>query len=502
MSSRDKETSIPAKKLKKVKSRNNANRRKKSASTPSSQVTHKSSDKCSDNVNPPTTINTSLDSAIIKWDPEKPREYEPYEDGDFSKMPYEAPNEVNFVGGIGANVGHRRSKKFIDRTTKIQQIYNMRCDNKTVYNFCEDPLLTHNVPPRKDVSEVEIGTSVRDTVRRIETIEHEQLPREQLSELPSIEDIIEDDQRKPESEWNTAPECHRQTENKEINLEIRRQYLDQQRIRLKQKLEAEVPQQVGDEYRMEKFKLSEYFDIDTIPEEIDVESVTEIKDDWTEKYKVEPHPCDLKFARPMPEVIPMPLKPDKLAFLTRTLEKTENMEKLRLELRKFSKPLEDNVTKDFPYRETARHLNKLLQRQKTQNMSIDLALKDFEEFMQSSMVFKIADELNEDTSVDLHQNQLKGAMEAYEEKILKQLSDPMADSSEADVLEEPSLMEIKDFKKSDHSEDDPKAARTKPVDFTHPFDVRQIKDSERRKRTKGYTLMSLTQFIRISCMRW
>lgn len=437
--------------------------------------TKKSSTKCSEYVNPPSTVITSLDSAIIKWDQEKPRNCDPYEDGDYSKMPHETPNEVNFVGGIGGNVGHRRSKKFIDRTTKIQQIYNMRCDNKTVFNFCEDPLVTSNVPVKENVNHIQTDAFVKDTVCRIGGIKHEQLPKLK-SPQPSM--IVESDL---EFDLNPNLANDQITDNKQTNLEIRRQFLDQQRSLLKQKLQKEVPDRLGDEYRKEKFKLSEYFDIDTIPEEDDIESQVQTKTDWTEKYKVEKHPCDLKFGRPMPQVIPMPLQTEKLAFLTRTLDKPKNVEKLNEELRKLSEPFERNVTKDFPYREAARELEKLLQKQKAENFSIELALKEFDEFMKNSEVFRITNEESTSVPVECRTDHLNASIKEFEEKILNQLDEPNVPCTVQDTFEKSELAEKNDERRTSFSSE----SITMPVDFTHAFDTRQNEARNGKKKIKA-----------------
>lgn len=431
---------------------------------------------------PPLTIVDSIDSRILKWNQEEPRDCDPYKDGDYSKIPHEAPNEVNFVGGIGGNKGHKRSKKFIDRTTKIQQIFNMRNDNRTVFNFCEDPRLTSNVPPKGKVIKSHSDDLVKDTVLRIGAIKHEQLPMEKASD-PST-DIKQDVNQKADlscdfNENDLVVQTHKQK-----NLEIRKQYLDQKRMLLKQQMETEVEQQLGGEYRKKKFQLSEYFDIDKkIPEDVDDDSVEEVIADWTEKYKVEPHSCDLKFARPMPEVIPMPLQINKLAELTRTLDKPKNIEKLDQERRKYAKPIEEKVTKDFPHRESARELKKIIEKQRVENLSIELALKDFDEFMQNSSAFNIeisSENENIETSDDRRRENLKAAIKDYEEKILQHLSDFDATSSTLTTDENSEIME--------NSEDDSKCSSsqdiTLPIDFTYAFDTRQPKTKYAEPKNK------------------
>lgn len=438
------------------------------------------STKFSQDVDPPTTINKPVNSTTLKWNQEEPRACDPYEDGDYEKMPYEAPNEVNFIGGIGANTGHRRSKKFINRTTKIQQIYNMRHDNKTVFNFCEDPRLTHNLPSRGQTNEND--ELITDTVRQIGAIKHEQLPIKEAAD-PSTD-------LEHYTDSNTNSNDNHIADNKHNNLEIRKQFLDQKRMLLKEQLETEVEQKLGNEYRKEKFKLSEYFDIDkNIPEDLDMESVREVHVDWSEKYKVEAHVCDLKFGRHMPEVIPMPLETEKLAFLTRTLDKPRNIEKLEQEIRKYTKPIEENVNIDYTYRETARKLEKILKKQKLENFSIELAIKDFDEFMNTSVAFNVSGsevDTNIDTADVSQKEKRKSAIKHYEEeKIYNQLSEPEETSSPNihTSIEDPELTaNIDGYRKvsSSHQE------INLPIDFTYAFDTRQneIRKSEPKNKAK------------------
>ncbi|XP_037025406.1 uncharacterized protein LOC119066843 [Bradysia coprophila] len=447
----------PRKKFKKIK------RRKGSKKTKNIESEVTVSTGYSQDVDPPSTIITSLNSAIIKWNQEEARGIDPYEHGDYSKMPHEAPNEVNFVGGIGPNTGHHRSKKFIDRTTQIQQIYNMRCDNKTIFNFCEDPRPS-NIPLRKNINDAEKAEIVaKNTARRIVAIQHEQLPIEKPSDQSTLTEQVR------EHTSDACLEDYQFTDNKQASLEIRKQFLDQKRTLLKQKLKVEVPQRLGDEYRKEKFKLSEYYDIDKTPGEVDMESVIQVEEDWTEKYKVEAHYCDLKFGRPMPFIPTLP-QTEKLVSLTRTLDKPRNLEKLREEVQNYSKPIEENVMNDFPYRETARELKKILQKQKIENLSIELALKDFDEFMESSNVLNGAHDGQQEIIHDEPRGQhLHVVMKDYEEKILKKLLEIDAPSFERPD-EDPELLENNEEKKKDVSSQE----ITLPMDFTYPFEARQI----------------------------
>lgn len=471
-------------KSKKLKSRKSGNKTR-------SQAEGKSSTKCSENKDRQSTMDDSVNSAILKWNQEEPREHDPYEDGNYAKMPYEAPNEVNFVGGIGANIGHRRSKKMINRTTKIQEIYNMRNDNKTVFNFCEDPQLTSNLPLRRKKNSEGYDKLLKETVSRIGAIEHEQLPKKESSD-PGI-DTIQELKQNADSRIRLKESLVAENiaENKQNYLEIRQQYLNQKRILLKQKLETEVPQKLWDDYRKDKFKLSEYFDVDkNIPDYIDIESVREVVTDWSEKYKVEEHSCDLKFARPMPDVIAMPLERETLAFLTRTLDKPKNIEKLDEELRKHSRPVAENVTEDFAHRETARQLEKILRKQKAENFSIDLALKEFDDFMQNAFVFDVVspqeDEKLDDTDIT-RREKVEAAMKDYEEKILHHLSESEESSEPQNISDEavPGVTEDTEG----YGKISLQQKINLPIDFTHAFDTCKGKikcdDSETKESRRG-----------------
>lgn len=467
MSHRPSDSDKLKKKSKKFKRRNSG---KKTGST-QSQVKDESSANTSKELDPPSTNIESVNSTILKWNQEEPRECDPYEDGDYAKMPYEAPNEVNFIGGIGGNIGHRRSKKYINRTTKIQQIYSMRNDNKTVFNFCEDPRVTSNVPSKGQRNEND--RLLTDTVNRIGAIKHEQLSIE-VAPDPSIDctHVLED-----YSDSNTHfNEDDYRADNEQNNFEIRKQFLDQKRTLLRQQLQTEIPQDFGYEFRKEKFKLSEYYDIDqNIPDGIDLESVREAKVDWSEKYKVDAHKCDLKFGRPMPDVIAMPLEREKLAFLTRTLDKPRIVEKLEEERREYVKPIEERVTIDYEHRETARELERILKKLRAENFSIDLALQDFDEFMKSAAALNVAgpkDDTNVVVSATYEIENLKSAKKAFEDRIANQLTEPEETTyAENAPNEESELTEnIENYRKVASSQE-----IHFPIDFTYAFEKRQSK---------------------------
>lgn len=86
---------------------------------------------------------------LMEWNAELPRKWDPFEDGSFIVPHVQEPNETNFMGGLGPNVGHARNKVHIQRPTEVQKIYNMRSRNQPVFTFCEDPRLANNVVKKK-----------------------------------------------------------------------------------------------------------------------------------------------------------------------------------------------------------------------------------------------------------------------------------------------------------------------------------------------------------------
>lgn len=86
---------------------------------------------------------------FIEWNAERPRQWDPWEDGVYKVPHVQEPNETNFLGGLGPNVGHARDKVCIQRPTEVQKIYNMRTRNQPVFTFCEDPRLANNVVKKK-----------------------------------------------------------------------------------------------------------------------------------------------------------------------------------------------------------------------------------------------------------------------------------------------------------------------------------------------------------------
>lgn len=86
---------------------------------------------------------------FIEWNAELPRKWDPFEDGSYKVPHVQEPNETNFMGGLGPNVGHARNTVCIQRPTEVQKIYNMRTRNQPVFTFCEDPRLANNVVQKK-----------------------------------------------------------------------------------------------------------------------------------------------------------------------------------------------------------------------------------------------------------------------------------------------------------------------------------------------------------------
>lgn len=129
---------------------------------------------CVENISRETDVNSMESSMHCGWNRERPRKWDPWENGNFSKPHGNEPNEVNFLGGLGPNVGHARSKFLIKRPTQVQKIYNMRTRNQPVFTFCEDPRQANNVVAKKkkvDHTHVKLIVSKVDQIRLAHNIE-------------------------------------------------------------------------------------------------------------------------------------------------------------------------------------------------------------------------------------------------------------------------------------------------------------------------------------------
>lgn len=256
-------------------------------------------------------------------------------------------------------------------------------------------------------------------------------------------------------------------------------------------IESQLPVDLGFEDRKEYFKISKYFDINkNIPEDEDIESVREVVVDWTEKYKVESHICDLKFARPMPEAIPMHLKREKLAFVTRTLDKPRNAEILNRELQEFSKKIEKSALEDIKSRNTTRELEKMLTKQRAENLPIEIAVKDFDEYMEASGVFPVEIESNKDAESIIsddtkRRKQLDIAIEEFREKIAQRFSESHDAKDDTDSVINLSKSYISSrfdemFDSNRKTDEDNRM----PVDFTYAFDTKLNKKLKKFARAE------------------
>lgn len=64
----------------------------------------------------------------------------PYADKKYSLNTYNPPaNEINFMGGLGKQIGNVRSKVHTNRPTANQTLLKMRTSNRILVSFCEDP---------------------------------------------------------------------------------------------------------------------------------------------------------------------------------------------------------------------------------------------------------------------------------------------------------------------------------------------------------------------------
>lgn len=116
------------------------------------------------------------DSIGIEWDREKSRPWDPWLDGDFNLPKVDLPNEVNFIGGLGPNVGHPRSTVHIQRPTTVQKVYNMRTRNQPVFTFCEDPRKANNVVPKKEKIDYRNLKRIRKSVERVRLAQNVETP--------------------------------------------------------------------------------------------------------------------------------------------------------------------------------------------------------------------------------------------------------------------------------------------------------------------------------------
>lgn len=128
----------------------------------------------------------SEESNEMVWNTEKSRKWDPWEDGEYGKPNGDEPNEVNFLGGLGPNVGHPRSTMQPKRPTAIQKIYNMRTRNQPVFTFCENPRKANNVVRKKekcDHTNIKLIASTVDRIRLVQNVETP--PPSEFSEDPT-----------------------------------------------------------------------------------------------------------------------------------------------------------------------------------------------------------------------------------------------------------------------------------------------------------------------------
>lgn len=126
------------------------------------------------------------ESIEMEWNQEKARPWDPWLDGDYNLPKVELPNEVNFIGGLGPNVGHPRSTVHIQRATTVQKVYNMRTRNQPVFTFCEDPRKANNVVPKKEKIDYRNVKRIRKSVERVRLAQNiETPPPSDFSEDPT-----------------------------------------------------------------------------------------------------------------------------------------------------------------------------------------------------------------------------------------------------------------------------------------------------------------------------
>lgn len=119
---------------------------------------------------------SNTESIGMEWNQEKSRAWDPWLHGDFNLPRVELPNEVNFIGGLGPNVGHARSAVHIQRPTTVQKVYSMRTRNQPVFTFCEDPRKANNVVPKKEKIDYRNLKRIRKSVERVRLAQNVETP--------------------------------------------------------------------------------------------------------------------------------------------------------------------------------------------------------------------------------------------------------------------------------------------------------------------------------------
>lgn len=117
----------------------------------------------------PSIANSHVQDLIAhKWDKEKAKSFQPYNDHKFNRVAVLPPNELAFMGGTGKNKGNPRSILHIQRPTEVQKIYKMRTANRGMYGLTEDPRnTTSTVPQRHPVTRKNEAEKVKSIVDRV-----------------------------------------------------------------------------------------------------------------------------------------------------------------------------------------------------------------------------------------------------------------------------------------------------------------------------------------------
>lgn len=315
----------------------------------------------------------------MEWNQEKSRPWDPYENGEYDKINCEEPNEVNFIGGLGPNVGHTRSKVYIKQPTEVQKIYNMCTQNRRVYTFCEDVQKTHNVPARKIKVTASDTAAIANIIKKVQYAQNVETPPP--SDVADDESAIVIDEENPLQMDFQGLDQQETIRRDEQEYQNKREYYQQLRnigrVRFKENLKKKFEK----DKRQEEYALPEYYNIDKViqgDESIFVEPPPE--SDWREAYRSKVADTDLVLSRPMPEAIPYVPPPEVLSQLVRSRNKPKNVRKIENEqLRRKERYLTLENRKKVKS-ETLKKIEMAEKHKEEKNLVMNLGEQEFKDF--------------------------------------------------------------------------------------------------------------------------
>lgn len=282
------------------------------------------------------------DSIAPSWNAEKPRRWDPWMDGEFDAPHIEMPNEVNFLGGLGPNVGHPRSKVHIQRPTTVQQIYNMRTQNRTLFTFTEAPDKVNNVVVKAERIDHTNVRRIRGAIDRVRLGQNvETPPPSDFSEDPTELFDAENPLNLDLQGLDRRETFQRDEQIHQNQREYRRQLSNIQNRHLFDR------DQWNDRRLQERYSTPEYFraqqalaaDATLLVERDSVAAAIP----WTDKYRLAPDNVSPRLQRPIPEVIQFVAHSDDdepLARLVRNADKPKNVARAQ---RRLDRRLQANV---------------------------------------------------------------------------------------------------------------------------------------------------------------